>query len=97
MGLDGIDERIAAGAQAIASALRGPAGQIPLDRVVIDHLTWFELRKRASAQNAVPTRTSTPPEQVGGVVASTEAPGAKPDGHSLRAQMRRTARLRRDE
>lgn len=43
MGVDGIDKRIAAGAQAIAAALHGPAGQIPLDRVVIDHLVWFDL------------------------------------------------------
>lgn len=43
MGVDGIDERIAAGARAIASALRGPAGQVPLDRIVIDHLAWFDL------------------------------------------------------
>lgn len=43
MGTDGTDERIAAGARAIAAALHGPAGQIPLDRIVIHHLAWFDL------------------------------------------------------
>ncbi|MGY6250781.1 hypothetical protein ACXIUS_25115 [Bosea thiooxidans] len=43
MGKDGIDEHIAAGARAVAAALDGPAGQIPLDRIVIHHLAWFDL------------------------------------------------------
>ena len=39
--MDQRDAWLIAGAKTIASDLRGPAGAIPLDRVVAHHLPWF--------------------------------------------------------
>lgn len=41
--MDERDARLIAGAEAIAGDLRGPAGAIPLDRVIARHLPWFAL------------------------------------------------------